>query len=130
MKCRDPQLTDAQLNRLKPALKNIEDSKYWLPRYPRAKYYAFAHRACRAYHAAWVRERSDKLHLNRENLARSAVASVLGQIRPWKDKPHHGNSYMAMITILPVVEAVFEIPSYAFPPGSKRWFEKMTTTNR
>ena len=130
LKCRDPELSTDQLNKLTPALKAIEDSKYFQPRFSRAKYYAFAHRVCRAYVAKWVRQDSDCMHINRENLARSAVASVYGQVRPWSDKPHYGNTHMAMLTLLPAIEAVLGIPSYAFKPGSKEWFKKITALNR
>ena len=129
-KCRDPELTDTQLNKLGPALDKNEGGKYFQPRFSRAKYYAFAHRVCRAYHAEWVRQDSDVSHINRENLTRSAVASVFGQVRPWSDKPHHGNTYMATVALLPVIQVVFDIPSYAFKPGSEEWFHKVTTLNR
>ena len=116
--------------KLKPALKRLEGSQYWQPRFSRAKYYAFAHRVCRAYRQLWSKQKRDPAHLNRENLARSAVASVFGQVRPWTDKPHHGNTHMAMLTLLPAIETVFDIPSYDHNPGTKQWLKKMVTTNR
>ena len=130
IKCRDPPLESAELLKLKPALKRLEGSQYWQPRFSRAKYYAFAHRVCRAYRQVWLKQKSDPAHLNRENLARSAVASVFGQVRPWTDKPHHGNTHMAMLTLLPAIEMVFDIPSYDHNPGTKQWLKKMVTTNR
>ena len=130
IKCRDPPLESAELLKLKPALKRLEGSQYWQPRFSRAKYYAFAHRVCRAYRLLWLKQKRDPAHLNRENLARSAVASVFGQVRPWTDKPHHGNTHMAMLTLLPAIEMVFDIPSYDHNPGTKQWLKKMVTTNR
>jgi hypothetical protein len=130
LKCRNPQLTAAQLDKLTPALKALEGSDFFQPRFPRAKYYAFAHRVCRAYVAEWTRQESDPIHINRVNMARSAVASVLGKVRPWTDKPHHGNTHQGMFALLPAIEGVLDIPSYAFLPGSKRWLTKITTLNR
>ena len=130
LKCRNPQLTAAQLDKLTPALKALEGSDFFQPRFPRAKYYAFAHRVCRAYVAEWTRQESDPIHINRVNMARSAVASVLGKVRPWTDKPHHGNAHQGMLALLPAIEGVLDIPSYAFRPGSKRWLTKITTLNR
>jgi len=129
LKCRDKQLTPQQLLKLAPALLQIQKSQYFQPRYPRPKYYAFAHRVCRAYITEWARN-PDKQHMNRENIAVSAVAKVLDQVRPWSDRPHHSNAHMGMLTLLPVIQEVLEIPSYDFKPGSKKWIEKLIKLNR
>ena len=129
-KCRDPELTPDQLKALLPALKLAEKSEYYQSRYPRGKYYAFAHRVCRAYVTEWLKQDSDPRHINRENLARSAVSKVYGQVRPWSDKPHHGNTNMGKVTLLPIIERVLSMPSYDYKPGTPGWLTKITTLNR
>ena len=129
-KCRDPELTPTQLNKLAPALKGCVNGPYFQQRYPRGKYYVFARRVCRAYVAEWKKQHADELHINRENIARAAVAKVYGQVRPWSDKPHHGNTQMGVIALLPVIEEVLTIPSYACKPGSDLWLKKITAMNR
>ena len=131
-KCRHPSLSEDQLSRLQPAIARhyTKDKDHYQPRYPKGKYSEFARRVCRAYVAEWKRQHSDSTHMNRENLVKSAVASVFGQIKPWKDKPHFGSTHIAFVAIMPVVADVLQLPTWSFKPGSKQWITKITKTDR
>ena len=78
--------------------------------YPIAKYYCFAERVCRHYLQLWTQHKRDKLHLNRENLTRAAVATVYNECQPYHDKPHFGNNSIGRTNVLPLLEHVFKMP--------------------
>ena len=131
LKCRDKPLSEQQLAALPDAVKQyVPKSKHYNKEYGLAKYYCFAERVTRAYVMTSIRQKDEPLHLHREGVLRSAVSQVYDQIRPWNDKPHHGNVHMGMLTMLPVVEHVLELPCGDFTPGSKAWVKKLVETDR
>ena len=77
--------------------------------YPISKYYCFAERVCRHYLKLWTQHKSDKLHLNRDNLTRAAVATVYSECHPYSDKPHFGNNSIGQTNVLPLLEHVFKM---------------------
>ena len=131
MKCRDPPLSQAQLCALSKAMHTIlPEQDGFDEAYPKGKYYCYAERVCRSYLVEWKRQRADALHVNRENIARSAVSQVNeGQVRPWKDKPQNGNTHLCMRIMLPVIENVLGIPCADFKKGSDAWIKKIIATD-
>jgi len=67
IKCRHPDISVVQLNELTLSLNKAQQSEYYQPRFPKAKYYVFAHRVCRAYVFEWKKQGADSSHINRPN---------------------------------------------------------------
>ena len=130
-RCADAELTAEQIGRLPKAMEtHLPDAEYFDEAYPTGKYYCFAERVVRAYVFLWGKSKSDPQHYNRENVARLAVQRVYAQIRPWSDKPHHGNAHKGMRTMLPVIEHVLELPCCQHTTGSDEWIAQIITGKR
>ena len=99
--------------------------------YPISKYYCFAERVCRHYLKLWTQHKSDKLHLNRDNLTRAAVATVYEECKPYSDKPHYGNNTVGRGMVLPLLEKVFNMPLEEHErKGSDEWIAHVLANDR
>ena len=79
------------------------------------------------YHHSW-KKLSDPLHLDREDVVRSAVQVVQSQVRPRTYLPHEGSVNKTVVTILPLLEKVFHMPGAEAQVGTNRWIvEKLKT---
>ena len=99
--------------------------------YPVSKYYLFAERVGRHYVKLWSTNKSDKLHLNRDNLTRAAVATVYEECKPYSDKPHYGNNSVGRGMVLPLLEKVFNMPLEEHKrKGSDEWIAHVLANDR
>ena len=92
-------------------------------------YYVFLDRVAREYNFQWEKK-PDRMHLNRENLIKSAIATVYSQLTPADHLPHGGDKDSALHTIQPLLETTFRMPGQMLlTPGSSMWVKKKLACN-
>ena len=105
---RRPSLSLEESKRLAVVVKNGE-----LPvgEFERTEWRCFGDRVCREYfHLHKKHNKNDKMHLGRENLISSAIAVVLGTVRPRTCRPCDGDKTEIQKVVQPWVEKALQLP--------------------
>ena len=58
------------------------------------------------------------------NVMKAAVAQAMSQVRPIGNRPHDGNSVLAVKFLLPIMEKVFDVPD-SEDRGSDLWIRSL-----